>query len=53
MQVPVGDNNTISTIEAIIPDAYMVSITLKDLLMPSKNLLNKALDPVVISSITK
>ena len=53
MQVPVGDNNTISTIEAIIPDAYMVSITLKDLLMPSKNLLNKAIDPVVISSITK
>ena len=53
MQVPVGDNNTISTIEAIVPDAYMVSITLKDLLMPSKNLLNKALDPVVISSITK
>jgi len=44
------DINGNTGVSVNVPDAYMISITLTDLLMPSKNLLNASLDLTVTSS---
>ena len=44
------DVNGNTNVSVNVPDAYMISITLTDLLMPSKNLLNASLDLTVTSS---
>ena len=49
LSLPVEDGD--NDMDVIIPDAYVVSITLTDLFMPSKNLLSASINETVRSSI--
>jgi len=49
LSLPIGDGGTL--VDVNVPDAYMIAITIQDLLMPSKNLLSASINPTVRSSI--